>query len=434
MQYHETIQKNIRGISIARKGERVFHARVSLDTHVGAREAKTEAIGLVYTKALLSGAKGYTRKEFLDAINLLGADISIGIERGIVTISLVATDKHMFKLQKLVETMLTAPTFEQKELKRIIGLLENELTEEKEDAKTQSLYLLINSLYGDKDRRSVSKTDEVIKQVKKVSRKDVLLFHKRATESSWLYTFSCNEENTEKVRSFFLKLRNNFKEATHEYAGEYVKNISKRKIELLSIPSKQNIEINIGNLLPLHIRDKEYFAFLFGLNVLGKWGGFAGRLMSTVREKEGLTYGIYARVETASLQEQGYWRIMTFFAPDKVMQGLASTLREIDMIRNKGITEGEYTRFKNIIKTGEALLQDSITSTVSYFHGSQQKGLNLNEIENYRKEMLNVSIADINSALEKYLNPEALIIAAAGPVAKHTKELKALERVAKSKK
>jgi zinc protease len=434
MLYTENIQKNIRGISISRKGERVFHGKLSLDTHVGAREPKTEAIGLVYVKALLSGAKGYGRKEFLDAINLIGADISIGIDRGIVSISLTSTDKHMSKLLKLTEVMITAPTFDPKEIRRIITLLENELTEEKEDAKTQSLYLLIDNIYAEKDRRSVSKTDDVIKQVKKVNRKDLLAFHKRATQSKWLYTFSCDEAYAKKVQSFFGKLRNTFKEAKSEYAGEFIKKISKRKVELLSIPSKQNIEINFGNVVPLHIKDKEYFAFLFGLNVLGKWGGFAGRLMSTVREKEGLTYGIYARVETASLTEQGYWRIMTFFAPDKVMQGISSTLREIDVIRKTGITESEYVRFKNIIKTSEALLQDSIASTVSYFHGSQQKGLSLEEIGNYRKEMLDVTIDDVNAALKKYLDPESLIIAAAGPITKNAKELKALERVAKTTK
>jgi zinc protease len=125
---------------------------------------------------------------------------------------------------------------------------------------------------------------------------------------------------------------------------------------------------------------------------------------------------------------------MTFFAPDKVMQGISSTLREIDVIRKTGITESEYVRFKNIIKTSEALLQDSIASTVSYFHGSQQKGLSLEEIGNYRKEMLDVTIDDVNAALKKYLDPESLIIAAAGPITKNAKELKALERVAKTTK
>jgi zinc protease len=187
-------------------------------------------------------------------------------------------------------------------------------------------------------------------------------------------------------------------------------------------------------LLPLHITNKEYYAFVFGLNVLGKWGGFAGRLMSTVREKEGLTYGIYARTETAGLTEFGFWRIMTFFAPDKALVGINSTLREIRTIRNNGITKTEYSRFKTILKTGHALLNDSIIRTASNIHSNQIKGLRFKDIEEHRKNMFNVTISDVNEALKKYLDPERMVIAGAGPVRSKLKELKALERLVKAQK
>ncbi len=416
----------MRGIRITRPKERAFHCIISLDTYTGEKNSNEEAVGLSYAKALLSGCDGYSRETFLDAVNLLGATISVSVDRGIITISLTSTDTNMMKLLTLAEAMLVSPTFAQSEVKRIANLLGNELQEEKEDAKTQSLYMLINNIYGERDRRHVSQTDEISKKVARVTKKDLQAFHKKATQSAWIFTLTCATEHEEKVLKRLFKLRSQFKERAETKTAQHVQKLSKAKIDLLSIPSKQNIEINIGGLLPLYANQKEYYAFLFGLSVLGKWGGFAGRLMSTVREKEGLTYGIYARVETAGVSEYGYWRIMTFFAPDKVLQGITSTRREIDTIRNGGITKSEYDRFKTIIKTSETLLRDSLLRTAADMHAGQVKGFRYADIESQRRNMLNVTVSEVNAALKKYLDPDRTVITAAGPTAAKAKELKAL--------
>jgi len=434
MQFSETVQQNIRGVDITRDGERAFHCILSFDTHEEIADPKTEAVGLLYAKALLSGCKGYSREAFLDAINLLGASINVSIDSGILTIAMTSTDTNMPKLLKLFEAMLTTPAFAEKEIKRIKGLLQNELHEEKEDAKAQSLHLLVNSMYGARDRRHMGETDALINDVAKVSRKDLISFHKKATENNWIFTFISDTKYKEMLRKKLLKLRSSFATKEKKRVPQHILPLKKTKLELLSIPSKQNIEINIGGVLPLYAQEKDYYAFLFGLNVLGKWGGFAGRLMSTVREKEGLTYGIYARIESSGVSEYGYWRIMTFFAPEKVLQGLTSTMRECSAIREKGITPSEYARFKTIISTSEALLRDSIIRTASDIHGSQVRGFDLKSLQAHRKNMLNVTIKEVNAALKKYLDPDRLVITGAGPIESKKKELKALISLAKNRK
>jgi zinc protease len=427
MHQREIEQQNIRGISISRAGERAFHCVISIDTHTTQTNSQQEAIGLVYIKALLAGCEGYTREEFLNAVNLLGATLHASIDNGIITITLTSIDTNRDKLITLAALMVTKPTFSPKEITRIVELTQNELHEEKEDAKTQAIYGLVNALYGEKDRRHVTKTDTVISLLPNVTKKDLQSFHTHAMKGRWIFTLISDSAQEEKVVSKILKLRTSFGDTKEAIGGQQILSLSKPKVELLSIPSKQNIELNIGGSLPLHLTEKDYYAFLFGLNVLGKWGGFAGRLMSIVREKEGLTYGIYARTETVTQSEYGYWKIMTFFAPDKVVQGIQSTLREIKKIKEKGITQNEYDRFKMILATGQALLHDSILSTASITHAYQLKGLSSAEIAAHQKNMFEVSITEVNAALKKYIDLSRLVISAAGPVQAKSKELKALQ-------
>lgn len=434
MHFTEFEQKNIRGISLSKEGERAFHCIISIDTHKDDKNTLLEAHGHMYAKALLAGCKGYTREEFLNAINLLGANVGVDINNGIVTISLTSIDTHRDKLLTLVSAMLQAPTFAPAEIQRIQELEENELHEEKEDAKSQSLYAFINTLYGPTDRRFISKTDEMISVIKKVQKKDIAKFHERTMSGKWIFTVTTDVQNSEKIIKKLQKLRASFKDVKDAETIHTTKAFSQRKIELVSIPSKQNIEFSIGGSLPLTLTDAEYHAFVFGLNVLGKWGGFAGRLMSTVREKEGLTYGIYARVETTSQIEHGYWRIMTFFAPDKAMQGINSTLHQIKLIQEKGITASEFERFKTIIGTGQALLNDSVIRIVTDTHAYQVKGFTLQSMKEFKKNMLMVTKEEVDAAIKKYLDLSTLVIAAAGPVQAHSKELKALGSLVKGAK
>ena len=326
--------------------------------------------------------------------------------------------------------MLVSPTFASSEIKRIKELVINELTESKEDAKLRSLEALENALYTKNDYRYNFDTDALIKEIKNVDKKNLQEFHQYTVHSKWVSSFISDTKQQQNIQVFLnetQKLCTKPKNAHEDIKTNIEANVLTKKIvEIVSIPSKQNIEINIGNSLPFTQDDREYYAFVFGLNVLGKWGGFAGRLMSTVREKEGLTYGIYAKTETTSRVSSGYWRIMTFFAPDKVLQGITSTLREIELIRTKGITQSEFDRFKTIIETGEIMRGDSLLSTLRYHHGLQLSGFNLEGIQKRKSTLNAITKSEINQTLKKYLDTSKLVISCAGPTASKEKELKSL--------
>ena len=164
---------------------------------------------------------------------------------------------------------------------------------------------------------------------------------------------------------------------------------------------------------------------MFGIAVLGKWGGFTGRLMSTVREQEGLTYGIYAKTETFYNEEQGYWRIMSFFAPEKALQGLTSTFREIKKLYQHGITESELKLFKQILSTGHVLQNDSLSSQLNDLHGYHMQKFSLQEITEHKNKIHALTVEEVNTAIKHYLNPAHLTVSGAGPTAKVKKDLQA---------
>jgi zinc protease len=196
-----------------------------------------------------------------------------------------------------------------------------------------------------------------------------------------------------------------------------------KRLHLHDVPGRQNIDFSIGLPIPITIHHPDFLPLSFGIAVLAKWGGFAGRLMSTVREKEGLTYGIYGRLESFHGDEQGFFRIMTFFAPDKAVHALTSTFREISKLYTSGITQKEFNAFQTILLTQQQLLNDSLGRLLGDLHSYHCHGFTIHEMHMHKAQLQHITRTEVNRAIKTYLNPKEMYVSGAGPVAGVQKDL-----------
>ncbi len=396
-------------------------AYISADLHKE-RTAKNRAIELLYTDALLSGAGKYSREQFLDAANSLGATISVSISDSVLTIFIRSKADVFAKALKLVETMVKEPHFSATEQRRIKQTVVNAIKESKEDSKAIAHEQLRNAFYGAHDRRYTHDEDTLIKTISTVTPKDLQKLHRHVQNLSW----TCSIAGDKAVTTTFKKTIAAANKMTKGKLGEFGLHQQKPPqpgLVLKDIPSRQNIDFSIGAPIPITLHHPDFLPLMFGITVLGKWSGFAGRLMSTVREAEGLTYGIYAKTESFMNEEQGYWRVMTFFSPKDAVKGLTSTFREITKIHAHGITKDELVKFKQILHTSQVLKNDSTASLLGELHAYHLQKFSLAEIEEHKKRLLLVTLDEVNAALKHYLDPTTLTVSGAGPVSAVKKEL-----------
>ena len=126
------------------------------------RTLQTQATEEIYADMLMSGCGNYTRDEFLDAVNKLGATLSVSINNCLLSITLKSSSQNFKKLLKLTELMLNQPTFSQSELKRAVKTTSNELKHAKEDSKTIALIGLQNTIYSPGDRHHTFSIDSTL--------------------------------------------------------------------------------------------------------------------------------------------------------------------------------------------------------------------------------------------------------------------------------
>jgi len=200
-------------------------------------------------------------------------------------------------------------------------------------------------------------------------------------------------------------------------------NPSQAEIVLVDLPTATQSNISISNVQSLKKSDDDYFAALVGDNVLG--GGFSSRLFKNLREDKAYTYGAYSSLDN------DHRMMSTFSAGAKVRNevtdsALMAFYDELHAIVNKPITEQEIKISKSV-QTGIFALRLERPSTIASFARTIfREKLNGDFYSNYLKELNDVKISDVRSAMQQYAKPDNAQIFIVGKAEEILPSLKAM--------
>jgi zinc protease len=154
----------------------------------------------------------------------------------------------------------------------------------------------------------------------------------------------------------------------------------------------------------LAMDDPDFFAAYIIDHILGD--GFGSRLMTEVREKRGLTYGISSFLAPRDLAEtwQGYFAS----ANEKVAEALAVTRAEWARLARDGVSEEELAAAKTFLTGAYPLRFDGNSRIADILVGMQHQGLPIDYIATRNAKVEAVTRDDIARVAAQLLNAEAL--------------------------
>ena len=183
----------------------------------------------------------------------------------------------------------------------------------------------------------------------------------------------------------------------------------------VEIPGKTSTILMVGQATGLRYRDPDTLPLEVGTAVLGS--GFTGRLMHAVRDNEGLTYGIYAGVNSNTFAD-GSWQVSGTFAPELLDRGTASTQRELHHWWADGVTGEELAARKtNLIGTYQVGLADTFGMARTLL-STVLRGRDVTWLDQYPKAVDAVTLLQVNTAIKRHLNPEKMIVVKTGTLPK----------------
>lgn len=177
------------------------------------------------------------------------------------------------------------------------------------------------------------------------------------------------------------------------------------------LPGKSQADIVLGASGPSRLAE-DWQAANMANHILGVFGMY-GRVGAQVREKLGLAYYSFSRLDGGL--GPGPWRIIAGVNPANVEETVQAVAAELRRITQEPVAEGELADSKaNFI--GRLPLQlESSEGVAGSILSMELYGLGLDYLQRYAQEIEALTADQVREAARHYLDPDAFALAVAGP-------------------
>ncbi len=394
------------------------HGAVSIVGSVvgGARLATDATLADTHANMLLEGTKKYDKKQIQILLDSIGASLSFSIVGDRLVFAGRVRAESVEKLLALVAEALRAPTFPEAELAALKARTQGELDLESQDTRAQAKIKLSRLLYAPEHPNWEETTEESREALARVTRKSLVGYHDRAIDVSSLVisitgdiaparVFALTEKYFKSLPTPGLALLP-FESAAPKLAGRAV----------TTLKDKASIDYMIGSALGITQDHAQYPALLIGTNILGNKRGFSGRLMKTVREEQGLTYGVYSFLSGFNSITDGLFVVWATFAPQLFEKGRIAIEKEVKKILTKGVTALEVKKHREMFAAAWKVQLSTSGAIARAAHDAVVDGKPVSYLDQFPKQILKVTPAMVQKALTTYIRLPYLSESAAGPI------------------
>ena len=345
----------------------------------------------------------------------VGASISFSVATQSLEIRAKCLRKDLPMVLSILASELKTPAFPAAELAKAKQQLIGSLRESLQNTGARAQEAFARAIFPPGHPNRPHSVEEMLSAAESATLEEIKAFHAKYVGPRHLTLVLAGDVNDTAVRR---EVRKNFTGWTG--GQDYLRSgppgapsaATPRDIEV-PIKDKPSTTVLLGQATGLRYRDPDALPLRVGTAILGQ--GFTGRLMGTVRDREGLTYGIGAAV-TADSVADGAWSISASFAPALLDHGVASTRRVLEQWWKDGITDDELAARKQGIVGGYFVGLSTTGGLASTILTSIQRGYDLTWLDGYPEAVRAVSREQVDHAIGAHLDPAAMVLVEAGSV------------------
>jgi zinc protease len=190
-----------------------------------------------------------------------------------------------------------------------------------------------------------------------------------------------------------------------------LKTLKKTVSKLHRMVGKSQSDLVIGTNGPMR-RDPEFMSASIGNNILGQFG-LMGRIGDVVREKSGLAYYSYSSLNAGL--GPGSWEVIAGVGPQNVKKASGLIVGELKRFVQEGVTPDELADTKANFIGRLPISLESNGGVTNALLNIERHNLGLDYYRRYADLINEVSAEDVLNTARKFIDPDKLVIAVAGP-------------------
>jgi zinc protease len=312
----------------------------------------------------------------------------------------------------LLADMLQHPAFHKQEFERIRAQLLGEMASDNDDPGHIAMKAFNQLVFhGHPYRWPVNGTEETLN---KITLADVQTFYGREYAPSQVILAIVGdvtlEQATTLVQTHFGAWK---KGAVTARNTKKPSPIERKTVQLIEKDLTQStIVLGHEGLSRTH---PDYYSVTVMNYILGA-GGFSSRLMDSIRDKQGLAYGIMSHFD-ARLMPGSFW-VNLQTKTETTNQAITGVLSEIKSIRDTPVSDQELAEAKSFLMGSFPLRFDSTAKLAHVLAQVELYGLGFEYFSDYPKWIAQVTKEDVQRVAKQYLDPNRYALVVVSDLAK----------------
>lgn len=374
-------------------------------------------LSMMTLEMLDEGTASLSKKELREKLESMGASIEFDIDTHRVSFSIRCLKKNCAEVIELLAAELREPVFPSKDLEVVKGRIASQIDEELEDTKFRAETRFLQLLYPKNHPNYHYDGTSLKKFISKTKRQDLANFHKKIYNQRDIIITAAGDIDADVLSTSF---KNAFAFCTENKLPQQEQNeralATTAQTEIISIKDKTSADIFIGAPIGITKTHPDYYPLTLGFSILG--GTFFARLMNNVREKKGLTYRTRAGIAGADHGLDGYWYAFAMFAPNLLKQGEEAVMFEIQDIIKRGVTADEVHTHKETVDGSYKVALASAQGMSAVLLDNAEQDRPHEFLDTYVDMINNITLDQVNAALQKYVRLDNIVTVIAGSVDK----------------
>jgi zinc protease len=403
-------------LAVLQKGTRgkVVRARLTMRYGSEADFTNQRLAASMLDEAMSRGTKKHNFQQLKDQWDVLEAQVGFGTTPGQLDVSIQTTKDNLPAVLALVDEVLRQPAFPQDQFDIAIKEGVAGLEEGKQDPQNQGFLAVtrVVSQYPKNHPLYVPTTDESIAQLKALRLADVKKFHALLGMSNATMSI-VGDVDAAAIKGWVEKTWGTWKSPKPWKRIARAYTATKAGEQWLDFPDKANAMVGIVHSIQLKDDDAEAPAIAVANYTFGG-GGFVSRLLTRLRQKDGLSYGAFSGVQLVPFDQAGTFLAGGFLNPGNAKKGMAAMLEELTKMVSGGITNDELAGAKTGIWSGFERNLSNDGAILGMLNDGLYLDRKLDYWEKYYASIKALSLDQVNAAIKKHFRPGDVVKITAG--------------------
>ena len=370
---------------------------------------QTKNLEAVITNLMLKeGAGDLASSKIAELLDFYGSWMQNSVTQHNSYLTLYALNKHFASLLPILEIMIKEPTFPEEEFKTIMERQKRQYLVESQKVDNLATYSAIEQLFGINHPYGKHAVAEDFDSLNVDDLKDYHQRHYHSQNCRIFLTGKISEEHVKIVEeSFGLSEWGAGKDKSE------AKNFPVVSSDLFYHKTEKADAVQSAiriSSLSIERNHPDFNGLRFLNTVLG--GYFGSRLMASIREEKGYTYGIGSSIVTQ--QKAGYLTIATQTGFEYVDPLVEAVFEEMEMLKSEPISQDELDRVRNYLLGEFTRSFDGPFSIADAHISILANNLGVDYYENQLKTIQQIDSLELKRLALKYLNRDNFYISIAG--------------------